>query len=189
MPQGHHKKKKNAYVYNIKVVIPWVGCSEIKFSLFIQRLVLEPDETTQTTNRLILPRTHCSRITALHFDFVNLWPTPYLGTFSPFPPTLPMRPYLGTFASLPCSQMLILTQVTSATSPYTTYYRPNAGEPEPSLSAPGHLLVNKPTWSLNAPDSLALFTSAPNRQPFLIPTISSAIPSMDHIKLNSLCPV
>ena len=135
------------------------------------------------------PRTHCSRITALHFDFVNLWPTPYLGTFSPFPPTLPMRPYLGTFASLPCSQMLILTQVTSATSPYTTYYRPNAGEPEPSLSAPGHLLVNKPTWSLNAPDSLALFTSAPNRQPFLIPTISSAIPSMDHIKLNSLCPV
>lgn len=68
---------------------------------------------------------------------------------------------------LPCSLRLTLRRVTSATSPSKTYVR----EPKPSLSAPGHLLVIKPTWRFNALTP-CLLTSSPNPQPFLAPTVS-----------------
>lgn len=42
----------------------------------------------------------------------------------------------------------ILDTVNSAISPYKTYYSPNVRETKPSLSAPGHFLVNKPVLRL-----------------------------------------
>ena len=91
----------------------------------------------------------------LHFDLVHLQPTPCLGTFSRFPPALLM--------TLPWDFLILHSypshvawcwpwHVTSATSPYETYYPLNAQE----LSLLSVLLAI--VWSVNLLEASMLQT-------------------------------